>query len=254
MDTSYPGVNSCSPADATAQSGLSSYPTESRHPVRPRRPSSIPSRNAVVGFVSRKSGRAFRCRSKSELKLLGMLEVCDLVDRFEVVSQFERPEAKPALRPLLPAVAIRWRSGSNWIAPTRATTPAGAETCTPAQVQSAVIESVVSGVHLVFVTDDHLALVDHRQVERVRDMRRRARSGLQDRLTRIEDDLLSEHVQRTLRMALGCALRDAPSTRVCKQLGLSPCNAVCTFSIPGDGARTTCLACAGRGTHDGRLS
>jgi hypothetical protein len=169
-----------------------------------------------------------------------MLEACDQVARFGTVTRRDRPCAKAAIARFLPATVIEWRSGDTWLA-WLAATPQTLATRSPAEFEAAAVAAVASGIHFVVVTNRHLSLVNQGDLERANDVKRRRHAGLVDTLVVTEDDVFVEEVERRLRVALALALEEAPSTDVCRQLGLPTCDEVdvvtCSLRMAGKPSR-----------------
>lgn len=174
---------------------------------------------AGFAFLSAKCGRAIRGHTMFELQVMRMLEVCDEVSSFSMAAHRDHPEATVAIQPFLPAITIQWRSGDTWLAWLAAMNETQA-TRSQTEFEAAAVAAVVSGVHFVVVTHRHLALVDHGDVECASDIKRRWRAGLVDAQIVTQDDLIVETVERQIRRMFAAVLDDAPSTEVCRRLGL----------------------------------
>jgi hypothetical protein len=93
-------------------------------------------------------------------------------------------------------------------------------TRSPAQIEAVAIAAVAAGIHFVVVTDRHLSLVSDGDLERAGDIRRRRQACPLDSLVVTEDDVLVDEVERKLLQTFTHALHEAPSTAVCRRLGL----------------------------------
>jgi hypothetical protein len=188
------------------------------------RPAATPVAARATGFafLSGKCNRAIRGNSGADLQLLRMLTACDEVARFEAIGWHDKSRARAAIAPFLPAIFVQWHSGHTWLA-WLASTPEALTSHPPTEIEAAAVSAVASGIHFVVITDRHLSMVDAGDLERVDDVKRRRRVRLADPGIVTEDDVFADEVERQVRRALAAALAEAPSTEVCRRLGLPTC-------------------------------